>query len=102
MNQQKIERTYSNTTGINVVDSSCGAPAAEEDYIFNATVVPQSTNGYLTLWEQSAAMPVAANVTVSDGMNGNMALVPTNNGSIDAYFNNSTYLVLDLFGYFAP
>jgi hypothetical protein len=94
---------FTGTLAIDVVDSGCGAPATAQDYIFNATLVPESSHGYLTLWEQGQTMPVAANVTVSDGTNtGNMALVPTNNGWIDAYFNNSTYLVLDLFGYFAP
>jgi len=94
---------FTGTLAVDVVDSGCGAPGTAQDYIFNATVVPESPHGYLTLWAHGQTMPVAANVTVSDGMNtGNMALVQTNNGSINAYFNNSTYLVLDLFGYFAP
>jgi hypothetical protein len=94
---------FTGMLAVDVVDSGCGAPGTAQDYIFNATVVPQSSSGYLTLWEQGQSMPLAANVTVSDGTNtGNMALVQTNNGSINAYFNNSTYLVLDLFGYFAP
>ena len=31
-----------------------------------------------------------------------MAIVPTLNGSIDAYATNPTDLVLDIFSYFAP
>ena len=94
---------FTGTLAVDVKDSGCGAPATAQDYVFNATLVPESSHGYLTLWSQGQTISLAANVTVSDGMNtGNMALVPTNNGLIDAYSNNSTYLVLDLFGYFAP
>jgi hypothetical protein len=32
----------------------------------------------------------------------NMAIVPAVNGSITAYARNTTYLVIDVFGYFAP
>jgi hypothetical protein len=31
-----------------------------------------------------------------------MAIVPTANGSIDAFSSNSTQLILDLSSYFAP
>jgi hypothetical protein len=31
-----------------------------------------------------------------------MAIVPTNNGNIDAFSSNSTQLILDLSSYFAP
>ncbi len=65
--------------------------------------MPQNSHGYLTLWEQGAAQPTAANLNAPTGaVTGNMALVPTNNGSISAYFAGTTYLVLDIFGYFAP
>jgi len=32
----------------------------------------------------------------------NMAIVPTVNGSINAFAANPTQLILDLFGYYAP
>jgi hypothetical protein len=74
-----------------------------QDYIFNATIIPESPHGYLTMWAWGQTQPLAANVTVSDGTNtGNMALVPAGSGWICAYYSYSTYLVLDLFGYFAP
>jgi hypothetical protein len=31
-----------------------------------------------------------------------MAIVPTANGSVAAYASGLTYLILDIFGYFAP
>ena len=66
-------------------------------------MVPQASHGYLTMWQLGLSQPLAANLNSSDGaITGNMALVPTANGWIDAYFSGVTYLVLDLFGYFAP
>ena len=75
-----------------------------QDYIFNATIIPESPHGFLTMWAWGQpTMPKAANLAISDGMNtGNMALVPAGSGWICAYYSYSTYLVLDLFGYFAP
>ncbi len=94
---------FTGTLAVDVVDSGCGAPSTAQSYVFNATVVPQASHGYLTMWQQGLSQPLAANLNSSDGaITGNMALVPTTNGWIDAYFSGVTYLVLDLFGYFAP
>jgi hypothetical protein len=88
---------------VDVVDSGCGVPMTAQDYIFNATIIPESPHGYLTMWAEGQSKPLAANVTVSDGTNtGNMALVPAGSGWLCTYYSYSTYLVLDLFGYFAP
>ena len=95
---------FTGTLGADIVDSGCGAPSTAQAYVLNATVVPQaSSHGYLTLWTQNAAQPGTANLNDPNGVTtGNMAVVPTNNGWIDAYFLGTGYLVIDLFGYFAP
>ena len=88
---------------VNVTSSGCGAPAEAQAYVFNATVVPPAKLGYLTMWPQGTTMPVVANLNDTDGtITGNMAVVPTSNGSISAFVTNPTQLVLDIFGYFAP
>jgi uncharacterized repeat protein (TIGR01451 family) len=93
---------FTGTLAVDVVDSGCGVPISAKDYVFNATVVPQAgSHGYLTMWQQGQAQPLAANLNSSDGaVTGNMALVPTSNGWVNAFFSGTTYLVLDLFGYF--
>ncbi len=94
---------FTGTLAVDVVDSGCGAPSTAQAYVFNATVVPQASHGYLTLWPQNTAQPATANLNAPNGaVTGNMAIVPTNNGWINAFFPGNTYLVLDLFGYFAP
>ncbi|HEV2493235.1 MAG TPA: hypothetical protein VG204_09215 [Terriglobia bacterium] len=87
---------------VDVTASGCGAPSAAA-YIFNATVVPAGSLGYLTLWPQGETQPLVATLNAADGaITGNMAVVPTNNGSISAWATDPTQLVLDIFGYFGP
>jgi hypothetical protein len=96
---------FSGELDVNVTASGCGAPAAAQAYVFNATVVPPASLGYLTLWPQGAARPVASTLNALDGaITSNMAIVPSSNGSIAAwsYVPTPTYLILDIFGYFAP
>jgi Abnormal spindle-like microcephaly-assoc'd, ASPM-SPD-2-Hydin len=81
----------------------CAAPAAAKAYVLNATVVPPGGLGYLTLWAAGTAQPSVSTLNASDGaITSNMAIVPTVNGSVDAFSSDSTQLILDLSGYFAP
>ena len=73
------------------------------DMCLNATVVPPGSLGYLTLWPDGEAQPYVSTLNALDGaITSNMAIVPTNNGKIDAFASNPTNLILDLSSYFAP
>ncbi len=88
---------------VDVVDSPCGIPATAQAYVLNATVVPEGALGYLTLWADGASQPGVATLNALDGsITNNMAIVPTTNGSIDAYASGITQLILDISTYFAP
>ncbi len=88
---------------VNVVDSACGPPSTAQAFVFNATVVPPGHLGYLTLWPDGEDQPVVSTLNATDGaITSNMAIVPTNNGSIDAYASALTQLILDISSYFAP
>jgi hypothetical protein len=88
---------------VNVVGSTCAPPSSAQAYVFNATVVPPGSMPYLTLWPDGELRPVASTLNAYDGfITSNMAIVPTNNGSIDAYAAALTQLLLDISGYFAP
>ena len=96
-------KPLSAATNVNVTASSCGVPAAAQAFVFNASVVPPGPFGYLTLWPAGEPQPLAATLNAVDGaITSNMAIVPTTNGSITAYPSNPTYLILDIFGFFAP
>jgi hypothetical protein len=82
---------------------NCGVPPGAQAYVFSATVVPSGPLGYLTLWPKGQSQPTVATLNALDAsVTSNLAIVPTFNGSISAFPTNSTRLVLDMFGYFAP
>jgi uncharacterized repeat protein (TIGR03803 family) len=86
-----------------VLNSPCQPPNVAQGYVFNATVVPLGSLGYLTLWPDSQDQPVVSTLNAYDGfVTSNMAIVPNVNGSIDAYAAGLTQLILDITGYFAP
>jgi hypothetical protein len=94
---------FINELDVNVLGSGCGGTEAVRAYVFNATVVPTTTLGFLTLWPQGTPQPLVATLNALDGdITNNMAIVPTNNTQISAYATDSTQLILDMFGYFAP
>jgi hypothetical protein len=94
---------FAGTLNVNVTGSGCGTPVTAQSYVFNATVIPSITLGYLTLWPQGAAQPVVSTLNDLDGtLTSNMAIVPTDNGSVSAYATDPTQLILDISGYFAP
>jgi len=89
---------------VNVASSGCSAPASAQSYIFNTTVVPTDSLSFLTLWPHGTGeQPIASALNAPDGtITSNMAIVPTTDGSISAFASQSTQLILDIFGYFAP
>jgi hypothetical protein len=85
------------------IGSPCAPPNTATGYVFNATVVPSPTLGYLTLWADGQTQPVVSTLNAYDGfVTSNMAIVPNMNGSTDAYAGDgSTQLIRDISGYFA-
>ncbi len=83
--------------------AECPTRAAAQAFVLNATVVPQGSLGYLTLWPDGGPRPLVSTLNAVDGaITSNMAIVPTTNGWIDAFALNPTQLVLDSSGYFGP
>jgi hypothetical protein len=100
---RKGNGAFSGELTVNVAGSSCAPPSTAQAYVFNATVVPSSSFGYLTLWADGQLRPTASTLNAVDGdITSNMAIVPTTNGSIDAYASSLTQLILDISSYFAP
>jgi len=88
---------------INVFFQGCAAPLPAQAYVVNATVVPPQPLDYLTLWKQGASQPLVSTLNASDGaITSNMAIVPVNNGFISTFVPQSSHLVVDISGYFAP
>ena len=104
LDTRKTMHAFSGTIPVGVLQSGCQVPSAQA-YVLNATVVPQNGKplSYLTLWPDAEGKPLVSTLNALDGaITSNMAIVPTLNGSIDAYATDPTDLVLDIFSYFAP
>jgi len=102
---RKLGPPFSGTLSppVDVVDSVCGPSTAAQAYVLNATVVPNGSLGYLTLWPDGQPKPLVSTLNAQDGsITNNMAIVPTTNGKVDAYASGITQLILDMSGYFAP
>lgn len=82
----------------------CNVPGTAQVYSLNASVIPETILGYLTLWPTGAAQPTVSTLNAVDGaITSNAAFVPAGiNGIISAFVNNNTHLFLDVNGYFAP
>ncbi len=94
---------FTGQIAVPVEGSVCAPSSSAAAYIFNATVVPPGSMPFLTLWPDGSGQPIVSTLNAYDGfITSNMAIVPTNNGSIDAYAAALTELILDISGYFAP
>lgn len=80
----------------------CAVPANAQAYVFNATVVPTGSLGFLTIWPEGQPQPLVSTLNATDGaISSNLAIVPSANGSISIFASQPTHLILDLSGYFA-
>jgi uncharacterized repeat protein (TIGR01451 family) len=87
-----------------ILASTCNLPATAQAYSLNFAAVPNGSLGYLTAWPTGHARPLAASLNALTGaITANAAIVPAGtNGSIDVFASNTTNLVIDINGYFAP
>ncbi len=96
---------FSGTLAVAATGAPCGVPPEAQALVLNATVIPYGPLDYLTLWANGDSQPLASTLNSWDGwIASNMALVPTTNGLVNAYAAgpDSTDLILDVTGYFAP
>ncbi len=82
----------------------CASLATAEAFSLNVSVVPQGPLGYLTIWPTDEVRPVVATLNSLDGrIKADAAIVPAGtNGAVSVYVTNTTDVVLDINGYFAP
>jgi hypothetical protein len=87
----------------NMKGGLCGVPATAKAYSLNATVLPIGPLGYLTLWAAGQPQPFVSTLNSNDAtIVSNAAIVPTTSGAISAFSTQTTDLILDLNGVFAP
>jgi len=87
----------------NLLAGPCGVSPTVQAYSLNATVAPSGFLGFLTLWPTGLPQPVASTLNSWDAsIVSNAAIVPASSGSISAFSTDTTQLILDLNGFFAP
>ncbi|BDC49415.1 hypothetical protein F183_A17310 [Bryobacterales bacterium F-183] len=88
-----------------VLSAPCGIPSTAQAYSLNATVIPKTASfGYLTLWPTGQSQPLASTLNAVTGtITANAAIVPAgSSGQVSAFVTDSSDLILDINGYFAP
>ncbi len=82
----------------------CDIPQGVTNFSLNVTVVPHGPLGYLTLWPDAQHQPAVSTLNSLDGrIKANAAVVTDGfNGAIDVYASDTTDVILDINGYFAP
>jgi uncharacterized repeat protein (TIGR01451 family) len=92
------------TRSFTIPASACNIPSTAGAYSVNVTVVPDGALYYLMVWPAGATQPLVSTLNSYDGsVLANAAIVPAGtNGAIDVFVTNSTQVILDINGYFAP
>jgi YVTN family beta-propeller protein len=83
----------------------CNIPTTAAAYSLNVTVVPPAPLGYLTIWPAGETnRPLVSTMNSLDGrIKANAAIVPAGSqGAVSVFVSNTTDVVLDIDGYFAP
>ena len=87
-----------------ILSSTCAIPSAAQVYFLNVSALPHRPLNYLTAWPAGQAQPAVPNLSAPTGaVTANAAIVPAgNSGSITLFASDSTDVVIDINGYFAP
>ncbi len=98
------EMAAGTTRSFTIPASACNIPTTAAAYSLNVTVVPDGALYYLSVWPTGVAQPQVSTLNSYDGsVLANAAIVPAGtNGAIDVFVTNSTHVILDINGYFAP
>ena len=83
---------------------SCGTLPSAAAFSMNVSVVPNGSLGYLTVWPAGRSRPLVSTLNSLDGrIKANAAIIPAGaNGEISVYATDTTNVIVDINGYFAP
>jgi hypothetical protein len=84
--------------------SSCNIPAAAQAYSLNVTAVTAGVVRYVTTWPTGQPQPGTSTLNATTGtVTANAAIVPAGtSGAISVFASDTTDLIIDINGYFAP
>ena len=88
-----------------IPSGGCDIPSSAAAYALNVTVVPvNSTLGFMTAWPTGFTRTLTSTLNSPDGrIKANATIVPAGaNGAVSIYASDTSHVVLDIDGYFAP
>jgi len=87
-----------------ILSSQCAVPPTAQAYSLNFTVVPEGPLEFLSVWPAGSGYPGVSTLNSVDGsVIANAAIVPAGtSGGITVVAGNTTDLIIDINGYFAP
>jgi len=87
-----------------ILSAPCNLPATAQAYSMNFTSVPNGPLNFLTTWPAGQTQPLVSTLNAPTGtVTANSAIVPAGtNGDISVFVTNTSDLVIDVNGYFAP
>ncbi|MCU1221343.1 MAG: hypothetical protein JWN42_2540, partial [Candidatus Angelobacter sp.] len=87
-----------------ILSGPCNLPATAKAYSMNFTAVPKGPLGFLTTWPAGQTQPLVSTLNANlGGITANSAIVPAGtNGDISVFVSNTSDVVIDVNGYFAP
>src|SRR6476646_3221075 len=87
-----------------ILSGPCNLPATAKAYSMNFTSVPNGPLNFLTTWPAGQPQPLVSTLNAGTGaVTANSAIVPAGtNGDISVFVTNTSNLVIDVNGYFAP
>jgi hypothetical protein len=91
------------TRAFDITQGACNIPSSAVAYSLNVTVVPDGPLGYLTIWPSGQPQPAVSTLNSDGRVKANAAIVPAGiDGGVNIFVSNSSQVVLDIDGYFAP
>jgi hypothetical protein len=90
-----------------ILASTCNVPATAKAYALNITVVPPGPLGFISVWPSGSPQPGSSTLNAPTGaVVANAAIVPAGgagtNGGVRIVATNTTDVIIDINGYFAP
>lgn len=98
------ELAAGSTRTFNIPQSTCGIPSTAVAYSLNATVLPMTHLGYITIWADDQTKPYVSTLNSYDGRTKSNAAITAagTDGGVSVYASDATQFVLDINGYFVP
>ena len=96
--------TAGETRSFPIQSSSCGIPSTAQAYSLNITAAPQGPMGWLTAWATGQSQPAVSTLNAPTGaITANADIVSAGSGGdVSVYVTDSSNVIIDVNGYFAP